>query len=301
MCCSTRFSEAVPLRNISAKSVVQALVKFFTTFGLPQEIQSDRGSNFLSKVFAQVMKTLDRKHFQSSAYHPESQGALERFHQTLERMLRASCMENEKPWDECLPYVMFAAREAKQSSLGFSPFDLVHAHTVKGPLKVLEENWKNESSLNAKNVLAYVMEMRERLHAVRKLAQEHFIEAQGEMKNYFDRQAVERTFHVVDKVLALLPLTDSPLKAKYHGPYVVTRKLSDSDYETATPDRRESTQTCHINMLRRYLEPPGSSEQNEKQKPEADEMESSLQEYPLIIRHVRGTDNVLADGLSRMT
>lgn len=41
---STRFLEAFPLRNISAKSVLDCLLKFFTQFGLPREIQSDQGS-----------------------------------------------------------------------------------------------------------------------------------------------------------------------------------------------------------------------------------------------------------------
>ncbi|KAJ8030015.1 hypothetical protein HOLleu_29581 [Holothuria leucospilota] len=43
MCASTRFPEAIPLRNIKARTVLQALLKFFTLFGLPKEIQSDQG------------------------------------------------------------------------------------------------------------------------------------------------------------------------------------------------------------------------------------------------------------------
>ena len=51
--------------------------------GLPRSIQSDQGKNFLSGLFQQVMYQLGIKQVKSSAYHPESQGALERFHQTL--------------------------------------------------------------------------------------------------------------------------------------------------------------------------------------------------------------------------
>ena len=46
MCTSTRFPEAIPLRNISVKTIVKALIKFFTVVGLPKSIQSDQGSNF---------------------------------------------------------------------------------------------------------------------------------------------------------------------------------------------------------------------------------------------------------------
>lgn len=58
---STRFIEVFPLRNISAKSVLDCLLKFFPQFGLPREIQSDQGSNFMSGVFQAVMRELGVK------------------------------------------------------------------------------------------------------------------------------------------------------------------------------------------------------------------------------------------------
>uniref|UniRef100_A0A674MRA0 Integrase catalytic domain-containing protein n=1 Tax=Takifugu rubripes TaxID=31033 RepID=A0A674MRA0_TAKRU len=100
MCAATRFPEAIPLRNINAATVSKALIKFFTVFGLPKEIQSDQGSNFTSGLFQQVVYELGIKQITSSAYHPESQGSLERFHSTLKTMIRAYCFENEKDWDE---------------------------------------------------------------------------------------------------------------------------------------------------------------------------------------------------------
>ena len=51
MCASTRFPEAIPLINITARKISKALVNFFTLVGLPKEIQSDQGSNFMSELF----------------------------------------------------------------------------------------------------------------------------------------------------------------------------------------------------------------------------------------------------------
>ena len=75
---------------------MKALVKFFTFVGLPKSVQSDQGSNFMSVVFQQVMHELGIKQYRSSAYHPESQGALERFHQTLKNMIRSYCLIQKK-------------------------------------------------------------------------------------------------------------------------------------------------------------------------------------------------------------
>lgn len=70
MCAATRFPEAIPLRTLKAKNVVKALTKFFSI--LPRVVQTDQGTNFMSKVFAQVLKELKIKHQTSSPYHPES-------------------------------------------------------------------------------------------------------------------------------------------------------------------------------------------------------------------------------------
>jgi len=91
----------------------------FLLFGLPQAIQSDQGSNFMSGLFQQVLHQLGIQQFKSSAYHPQSQGALEWFHQTLKNMLKKHCLEQEKEWNEGVHLVLFAARESIQESLGF--------------------------------------------------------------------------------------------------------------------------------------------------------------------------------------
>ena len=96
VCASTRFPEAIPLRNIKTKTIVKALVKFFTFIGLPRSVQSVQGSRFMSGIFQQVMYELGIKQYKSSAYHPESQDALERFHQTLKNMIRSYCFDTEK-------------------------------------------------------------------------------------------------------------------------------------------------------------------------------------------------------------
>ena len=84
------------------------------------------------------MAQLGIKQVISSTYHPQSQGALEKFHQTLKTMMRSYCLRGQKDWDEGVPLLLFAAREAVQESLGFSPFELVFGHTPRGPLKVTE-------------------------------------------------------------------------------------------------------------------------------------------------------------------
>ncbi|KAJ8038322.1 hypothetical protein HOLleu_15710 [Holothuria leucospilota] len=253
MCASTRFPEAIPLRNIKARTVLQALLKFFTLFGLPKEIQSDQGSNFMSTVFQQMLYELGIDQIKSSAYHPESQGALERFHQTLKNMLKTYCYDNERDWDEGIPFVMFAARESLQESLGFSPFELVFGHTVRGPLKLLKEKWLSDPGEDI-HLLDYVSRFKDRLHGACELAQENLRHSQKKLKAWYDKTTVKREFKPGDKVLVFLPVSGQPLQARFQGPYVIERKVSDTDYVILTPDKRKSKRVCHINMMKRYYE-----------------------------------------------
>ena len=89
MCQATRYPAAYPLRSITTKSVMKALSQFISVFANAKVIQTDQGSNFRSQLFPQVLQQFQIKHNQASAYHPQSQGALERFHQTLKSLLRA--------------------------------------------------------------------------------------------------------------------------------------------------------------------------------------------------------------------
>ena len=180
-------------------------------------------------------------------YHPESQGALERFHQTIKNMLRAYCVENNRDWVHLL---LFAARESVQESLGFSPFELVFGRTVRGPLKLLKEAWLAEDS--PVNLLDQVADLCYRLARARHFAQKNLTVSQRKMKTWYDKGAKSRHFNVGDQVLVLLPIPRQPLQARYFGLYTIIKKVNGVDYIVDSPDRRKSQRLCHISMLKQY-------------------------------------------------
>ncbi|CAI5677731.1 unnamed protein product [Oreochromis niloticus] len=243
--------DTIPLRRITTANVTKALIKFFTTFGLPKTVQTDQGTNFLSRAFKQTLASLGISHSVASAYHPESQGALERWHQTLKAMLKKYCHDTGRSWDEGVPFVLFAIRDAKQESLGFSPATLVFGHDVRGPLKVLKEKFLS-GGVPKTNVVDFVKTCRDRWQQATSLAKEALCASQASMKKWYDRKAVKRHFQAGDKVLVLLPVPGSALSARFAGPYVVVRKVSETDYVLSTPERRRKTRLCHINMLKPY-------------------------------------------------
>ena len=75
------------------------------------------------------MDELGVRQYHSTACRPESQGVLERLHQTLKSMLTKYCEENNADWDEGIHFVLYAVRSSVGDSLCFTPFELPSYHS----------------------------------------------------------------------------------------------------------------------------------------------------------------------------
>ena len=105
---ATRYPEAVPLRCIDAEHVAEELMRVFSRVGIPKEIITDQGSNFMSQLLREVYCLLHVQPICTSPYHPQTDGLVERFNQTLKTMLRKAAAEEGKDWDKLLSYLLFA-------------------------------------------------------------------------------------------------------------------------------------------------------------------------------------------------
>ena len=98
---------------------------------------------------------------------------------------QAYCYELELDWDQGIHLLIFTVREAVQVSLGF--FELVYGHTVKGPLKLLKENWLTDEA--PVSLLDQVSNLCSRLTRTSKLAMENLKASQTKRKTWYDRRA----------------------------------------------------------------------------------------------------------------
>lgn len=158
---SSRYPEAAALKNIDTETVAEALVEIFSRVGIPREVLSDMGTQFTSNVMKEVGRLLSFKQLVTTPYHPACNGLVEKFNGTLKSMLRKMSSERPKDWDRYLPALLFAYREVPQESTKFSPFDLVYARSVRGPMAVLKELWtKEENDPEVKTTYQYVLDLK---------------------------------------------------------------------------------------------------------------------------------------------
>ena len=119
----------------------------------------------------------------------------------MKTMMKTYCWEQQKDWDDGIPLLMFAIREVVQESLGFSPFELIFGHTVRGPLKLMKEMWLVDDTQT--NVLKYVSIFKDRLYKTCEIAKANLKLSQKGMKVWYDKKARYRSFKPGDKVLVL--------------------------------------------------------------------------------------------------
>jgi hypothetical protein len=121
---TTRWPEAVPLTSTTAADCAAALLQgWIQRFGVPDIITSDRGPQFTSSLWASLCSLLSISHTQTTAYHPQSNGLVERFHRRLKNALRARAAGAD--WFLHLPWVLLGFRTSCGEDSEFSPSENV--------------------------------------------------------------------------------------------------------------------------------------------------------------------------------
>ena len=103
----------------------------FIWFGAPQHIISDQGREFVNQINARLFTLTKTKHRIASAYHPQTNGLVERYNATLQRSLIKLVNENQTDWDTHLDGVLFAYRTSVHKSTGFSPFEIMFGRYIE--------------------------------------------------------------------------------------------------------------------------------------------------------------------------
>ena len=223
----TKFVEIYPLPNQEATSVASVLVReFFSRYGVPHFLHSDQGTQFESKLFAEVCDLLGVTKTRTTPFRPQSDGLAERNIKTLSRMIAMSARDQSN-WDEHLPFISMAYRATPQCSTGLSPNYLMFGREIYMPIDVMIGAPPDSPS----SQLDYVSDLQTRLTQAYDLARLHLRESAARQKKYYNFKAHGRTFHVGDSVWFANKLRRkgiSPkLQPKWRGPCLIVKKFND--------------------------------------------------------------------------
>ena len=109
---------------------------FVCRYGVPLSLHTDQGPQFESRLMKSVCRLLDITETRTTAYHPQSDGMIERYNRTLQKML-SSCVDDHQEWDLHLQRTMFAYRTSVHSSTSNSPSLLMFGRELVLPLDIM--------------------------------------------------------------------------------------------------------------------------------------------------------------------
>ena len=101
-------------------------------FGIPEALLSGRGTNLLSHLMLDFCRLLGIEKL-NTTYHPECDGMVERFNRTLKSMLRKRATQFNKQWDNHLPALLWAYRNAPHDTTGEKPSFLLFRWDYRSP------------------------------------------------------------------------------------------------------------------------------------------------------------------------
>jgi len=122
--------------GITTSNVRDFFAKCFTRWGLPEEIITDNGRQFISLEFEEFLKQHGIKHLKTSLYHPQANGAIERFNRVVKDCLKVSHAEGTQPKD-ALRAMLASYRATAHATTGVSPAELMLGRKMILPLDVL--------------------------------------------------------------------------------------------------------------------------------------------------------------------
>lgn len=254
----TRYAQAFPSRNQTARSVAKILVdKYFVHYGLPGRIHSDQGRDFESHLIKELLLLLGIRKSRTTPYHPQGDAQPERFNRTLLSMLGTLGCEKKRQWSQHVGYLVHAYNSTKCDATGYSPYYLMFGREARLPVDLCFQTPTDRTE--KKQHSQYVAKLKRDLKEAYQLASEASTKVHQRNKQAYDSRVRFQVLDTGDRVL----LKNLGLRGKHKlqsrwssVPYVVVDKMPNLPVYKVKPEHgRGGVKTIH----RDHLLPIGQS------------------------------------------
>ena len=250
----SKFPVLIPLQRIDAATVAQNVFHhWISVFGAPEIIHSDRGSNFESELFKEQCALFGIHKTRTSPYYPQSDGLVERLFRTIKPLISGTVQERKISWSEALPYVEMGLRCARQTSTGFSPFEIVYGKRMRLPI-IWQYQGKQKELIKGRTHCQYVQDTTSVLEYVRKQVEQNFKKVIQRQSDYYNHNRRGKPLCIGDQALVKVEghVPGSYPLIKYSGPYRVVKVKNDWIYELENIKNGNRIQR-NFNQLKRFL------------------------------------------------
>jgi transposase InsO family protein len=217
----TKYLEGIAVDEADAQTVAKFIHSdIICQYGVPKELTSDRGTEFVNNLIEELSRTYYIKHIKTTAYHPQGNGQTERMNQTIKNVL-AKLIKTEDQWDHYLDSALFAVQTIRSKSTEFSSFELVYEQK---PRREFHHSKEDQGSYEEK-VWTYISRDLSRLHLIRSKATKFIEKAQERQRATQNKKITAEPLKIGDQVLIYHHIVEASwsakLQPKWEGPYYV--------------------------------------------------------------------------------
>ncbi|KAL0199234.1 hypothetical protein M9458_007774, partial [Cirrhinus mrigala] len=252
-----RFSKAcrfIPLAKIpTAMETAELLCNWvFRLYGLPEDIVSDRGPQFSSRLWSSFFSLLGVNVSLTSGYHPQANGQVERLNQELTRFLRTYCHNQQDTWSRYLFWAEYAQNSLRKPSTQLTPFQCILG--FQPPLFP----WSGEPS-NLPAVNSWFQQSEETWNQ----AHIHLQSAIRRTRVKADRRRRPNPTYEPGQWVWLstrdlrLCLPCRKLSPRYVGPFQIIKQITPVSFRLRLPSEYRISPTFHVSLLKPADSPEG--------------------------------------------
>ncbi|OMJ23518.1 Retrovirus-related Pol polyprotein from transposon [Smittium culicis] len=246
----TKWPIAQAVSNIQSETVINFLItEIVQQYGVPTQIITNRGSNFLSDITLNFYKTLNINHTPTTTYRPQSNGQVERLIRTLKNTLAKLCNDNLEDWDAYIWKALLSIRSMKNQSTGFSPASLLYGQNI-----TLPSSWvAPDSNLDVEKAIAErVSFINTGMEGLREIGYRKNLMTKISSSNRYNSKVTISQYKIGDRVLKHTDVLKSKFSAVWEGPYTVTKVGNKGAYTIR--DSSGNYDIIHGDKLKPYRE-----------------------------------------------
>jgi hypothetical protein len=247
---ATKWVEAIPMKDMKTVTCAEAFIRnFVLIFGIPEQLHSDRGVQFTSKIWNEMCRLLRIHSTKTTALHPQGDGQTERANSILLSLLAKT---DPKQWDRQLPFALAAYRSSVHRVTGETPNRLMLGREVRTPLSLLVP-WPQGTPTSTD----WTTGLKQRFEEAHQSAVESAQASHRAEQPRLDRRQKGLTFQDKDLVWLWDPkpsdTVSHKLRSNWSGPWQVIRVITGCTYTIQRIGSAKS-RTVNVDRMLPYVE-----------------------------------------------